>query len=45
MLFTGVRTVKSKSTIPALLHLQQNKPYILLDAASYSNFNVRPGKM
>ena len=30
--------------MPALLHLQQNKPYILLDHASYSNFNIRPGK-
>jgi hypothetical protein len=44
VLFTAVKTVKSKSTIPALLHLQQMKPYVLLDAASYGNFNIRPGK-
>lgn len=44
VLFTAVKTVKSKSNIPALLHLQQNKPYIFLDVASYGSFNIRPGK-
>jgi hypothetical protein len=44
VLFTAVKTVKSKSNIPALLHLQQNKPYVFLDVASYGSFNIRPGK-
>ncbi len=44
-MFTAVRCVKSKSTLPALLHLQQHKPYMFMDPSSYNNFSIRPGKM
>ena len=45
VMFTAVKMMKSKSTLAALLHLQQNKPFILLDNTVYVNFNIRPGKV
>ena len=45
VLFHPTKMHRSKSTAPAMLHLDKPRPYVMMDFSSYNNFNIRPGRM
>ena len=45
VMFHPVRTQKSASTTPVMLHLEKPKPYMFMDESCFTAFSIRPGRM